>query len=83
MEERDSELWNWKKNPIHGSAGTAAASKQEGVTVDVVNCSYTVTVGGKVKQLLRDVNLNLQPGEMCALMGPSGAGKRYITHISS
>jgi ABC-type multidrug transport system fused ATPase/permease subunit len=74
MEERDSELWNWKGNPLHG--GAAGPSKPSGVSVDVINCSYTVTVGGKEKQLLRDVNITLQPGEMCALMGPSGAGKR-------
>ena len=76
MEERDSELWNYKSNPLHGAVASSVSQKREGVTVDVVSCSYTVTVGGKTKQLLRDVNLNLQPGEMCALMGPSGAGKR-------
>lgn len=74
-EQRDSELWTWKSSAPNV---TSAMPKQddEGVSVDVINVSYCVMANGKEKQLLRDVNISLQPGEMCALMGPSGAGKR-------
>jgi ABC-type multidrug transport system fused ATPase/permease subunit len=46
------------------------------VQLDVKNLNYSVVVNKKTRQLLRDVSFHLEPGEMCALMGPSGAGKR-------
>jgi ABC-type multidrug transport system fused ATPase/permease subunit len=30
------------------------------------------------KPLLQDVSFRLRPGSLCALMGPSGSGKRYL-----
>jgi ABC-type multidrug transport system fused ATPase/permease subunit len=48
-----------------------------GVQLDVVGVSYSIYVNKKEKKLLKNVSLRLEPGEMCALMGPSGAGKRY------
>ena len=44
--------------------------------LDVKNLNYSVVVDKKTRQLLRDVSFHLEPGEMCARMGPSGAGKR-------
>ncbi|HSS67498.1 MAG TPA: ABC transporter ATP-binding protein [Nocardioidaceae bacterium] len=32
-------------------------------------------------QILHDVNFSVRPGEMVALVGPSGAGKTTITHL--
>lgn len=44
--------------------------------MDLINVSYSVEVGSTVKKLLIDVNLHISAGDMCAVMGPSGAGKR-------
>jgi ABC-type lipoprotein export system ATPase subunit len=43
-----------------------------------MNVSYNVTVGKVVKRLLKDINLRINEGDMCAVMGPSGAGKRFF-----
>ena len=55
--------------------------------IDVVNLSYSVEVGKgkerKEKQLLNNVSFSLEKGDMCALMGPSGAGKRLVKDRNS
>jgi ABC-type multidrug transport system ATPase subunit len=53
-----------------------SSSTNMGVRLDVRDVSYSVFYGGKEKKLLRNINMRLEPGEMCALMGSSGAGKR-------
>ena len=50
--------------------------KAHGVHIDVQKVSYSVNIGKDVKNLLKNVSFTLEPGNMCALMGPSGAGKR-------
>jgi ABC-type multidrug transport system ATPase subunit len=47
-----------------------------GAKVDVVDLCYSVALNGKMKRLLTNVSFNLDSGNLCALMGPSGAGKR-------
>jgi len=47
-----------------------------GAKVDVVDLCYSVALNGKMKRLLKNVSFNLDSGNLCALMGPSGAGKR-------
>jgi ABC-type multidrug transport system ATPase subunit len=47
-----------------------------GVQLDASNLSYNVTVNNVQRIFLKKVNFHLDPGDMCALMGPSGAGKR-------
>jgi ABC-type multidrug transport system ATPase subunit len=49
----------------------------KGVQIDAMNLSYSVYFNRKRQALLRNVNFHLDPGDMCALMGPSGAGKRF------
>lgn len=52
-----NELWAWKPdgNNNHQPA------KPTGVTVDVIDVSYSVLLGSKYKRLLRNVNLHLDP----------------------
>lgn len=58
-------------------AGTAHSSTSQGVSIDMFDVTYGVVVDGKVKRLLKNVNCSFNSGSMIALMGPSGAGKRY------
>ncbi len=67
-----SELWSWKPN----QHPRAVDVEDEGVRLDAIRVSYSVTADGKQKQLLRDISLRLDSGELCALMGSSGSGKR-------
>ncbi len=74
--EMGSELWGWKQDHKHRNLEEIVG---DGVRIDVVDVSYSVTVNkNTVKHLLRNVNLRLDSGELCALMGPSGAGKRLV-----
>jgi ABC-type multidrug transport system ATPase subunit len=50
--------------------------KANGVHIDVSKLSYSVVIGKTTKNLLNNVSFSLEPGNLCALMGPSGAGKR-------
>lgn len=56
----------------------ASKLKAEGVQIDVQHLCYGVQVGNSaaIKNILHDVSFRLRPGSMCALMGPSGSGKR-------
>lgn len=54
-----------------------AADHGEGVVIDLVDVTYAVMgANKKPKRLLKNVSLTFKAGTMCALMGPSGAGKR-------
>jgi ATP-binding cassette subfamily B protein len=39
---------------------------------------YDMNIGGEEEYAVRDVSFHIKPGQMCALVGRSGAGKRYI-----
>ena len=43
-----------------------------GVHVDIIDLSYNVNINGNTKYLLENVSLSIHPGDMVALMGPSG-----------
>jgi ABC-type transporter Mla maintaining outer membrane lipid asymmetry ATPase subunit MlaF len=47
-----------------------------GATLQATDVSYGVTVSKQYKIILRNVNLAVYPGDLCAMMGSSGAGKR-------
>ena len=52
-----------------------------GVTVDCVDLSYHVEQNGLKKCLLSQVSFSVNPGDMCALIGPSGAGIDFIMTV--
>jgi ABC-type multidrug transport system fused ATPase/permease subunit len=55
---------------------------KEGVVIDLVDVTYAVMgANKKPKRLLKNVSLTFRAGTMCALMGPSGAGKRYEVYF--
>lgn len=58
---------------------TERSPTTDGLTIDVVNISYGLYLGSskQFKKILHDVSFHLKPGSLCALMGPSGSGKRY------
>ncbi len=55
---------------------------QTGPTLRLENISRTFYQGDRTLQVLRDVSLELQPGEVVALVGQSGAGKSTLLHIA-
>lgn len=46
------------------------------MSVLVAQLSYSVKFGKNEKVILQNINMLLKSGDMCALMGASGAGKR-------
>jgi ABC-type multidrug transport system ATPase subunit len=63
-----------EENIESGGFGNSGAGS--GVSIDVFEVTYGVVVDKKVKRLLKNVSCSFNSGTMCALMGPSGAGKR-------
>ena len=57
-------------------APRSSSAIKMGAKVDVVDLSYSILLNGKMKRLLKNVSFTIQSGDLCALMGPSGAGKR-------
>ena len=45
------------------------------------NVHKWVTVGGQRVFLLKDINLDIQPGEFVSIMGPSGSGKSTLLNV--
>eukprot|EP00931_Biecheleriopsis_adriatica_P008404 TRINITY_DN109599_c0_g1_i1.p1 TRINITY_DN109599_c0_g1~~TRINITY_DN109599_c0_g1_i1.p1 ORF type:complete len:625 (+),score=149.82 TRINITY_DN109599_c0_g1_i1:59-1933(+) len=73
----------------HGD-GDAAATNMESLDVKGQklssnftwkNVTYGVGKGNKAKQILADISGSLSSGEVCALMGPSGAGKTSLLNV--
>jgi ABC-type multidrug transport system ATPase subunit len=44
--------------------------------VGIHNLSYALLKDGKLKRILKATSFYLEKGNMCAILGPSGAGKR-------
>lgn len=52
-----------------------------GNLISVSNLSKTFSSPGGALDILKDINLEINKGDMTALMGPSGVGKSTLLHI--
>jgi ABC-type lipoprotein export system ATPase subunit len=48
------------------------------ILLDISNASKTIKSGGKIINLLDEINLEVYEGEFISLMGPSGSGKSTL-----
>lgn len=60
--------------PSHGSDATAGAAP----LIAVEHLNHAFLEAGSAKQVLTDINLTVQPGEILILTGPSGSGKTTL-----
>ncbi len=51
-----------------------------GIEVERLSKSYALRAGGR-REVLRDIELHVAPGEFVALLGPSGCGKTTLLNI--
>ena len=64
--------------PEVASAGVASSPPGAGtITFEDVSFAYAERTG----RVLRDINLDVRPGEVVALVGPSGAGKTTLVQL--
>jgi ATP-binding cassette subfamily B protein len=73
--ERIFEYLDLVREPSGSRRMTAATGT---IAFEDVNFSY-----GAERPALREVNLTIEPGQVAALVGPSGAGKTTLTHLVS
>ena len=70
---------------------TEQKDTENGLRVDVINLSYSLESNQqtsllwgkqhnskKLKKLLSNISFTVEKGELCGLMGSSGAGKRFL-----
>ena len=49
--------------------------------IDLQHLSYGYSVDKKCMQVLRDINMHVEKGEICSVIGPSGCGKSTLLKI--
>jgi ATP-binding cassette, subfamily B, bacterial MsbA len=62
------------------AAATVPAFK-ESVRLEDVGFSYDAEGAGERRDVLRNINLDVRPGEVLAIVGSSGAGKSTLVHL--
>jgi ABC-type multidrug transport system fused ATPase/permease subunit len=55
------------------------AKVENGIYVDVASLSYSLKIGNGDRTLLNDITFSIEPRDFCAILGPSGAGKRLTS----
>jgi ATP-binding cassette subfamily G (WHITE) protein 2 len=51
--------------------------------LDISDLYYHMASVGKIKVMLKDINLQIKSGEMCAIMGPTGSGKSTLLELTA
>ena len=51
-------------------------------TLTLKNINKTFRQGNEILEVLKDVNLEIKPKEVVALIGPSGSGKSTLLQIA-
>lgn len=63
-------------NEVKGGSAAAAAERHKPAKIELVNLTKRfMTPKGEAFTAIRDVTLTVQPGEFCAIVGPTGCGK--------
>ncbi|NMM46777.1 ABC transporter ATP-binding protein [Marinigracilibium pacificum] len=78
--ERVLEIIEEDSEPSRSKEPGAIDSENPKLSVAFQNVSFAYPTR-KEMQVLKDISLNIQPGQKVALVGPSGAGKSTITQL--
>jgi ABC-type multidrug transport system ATPase subunit len=76
MERKSS---NKLQSDFFSKSSTYSFDTQKGMKIDVSKLCYGLYLGTNqkyFKKILNDISFRLDKGTLCALMGPSGSGKR-------
>jgi ATP-binding cassette, subfamily B, bacterial len=77
--------YNWRSGDALLRRGRASRSEDNGKPDDIDSTSDTnedgEDSGALVRWALKDISFQIKPGQLVALVGPSGAGKTTITYL--
>ena len=71
------------EDEVRGKARCQSAAEvfAEPSSFENVSFSYDEADGDEAREVLRDINLEVQAGEILAMVGSSGAGKSTLVHL--